>query len=709
MLKNFLFINVIFIVSLMENLHAQQLPQLKDTNKNIEALVEERYPRPSLMNRFARRHFWPKVIAHFDWSMPERYGLDLNRNGIIDLPNSVEYVENQIEWHNTSGCSPLKKDSGEKEIPRFRVILDFKRTMMPILRKHDRVDPTENPNPTDERGSPRDTQPLIDTTLMVEQFRRGQQYLEWSIEGTNLDAPIVKTTPFNTDRKILEECLPEGTYNITLTARDDWTGDLHSMSKNITVNDILIVQIGDSFASGNGVPEWRAKSAISEIHGLEPEQYDLAYALAEMRLRQNHDQDFITSIWADTGERFQTRAPVSKTINTGLVGLPDFNVTLTQDAKLPEYSMMSKMHKEHYLSHRSSYSSGSQAAIALERASTKTSVTFVNLAMVGATVNDGILGGYKGINSERFYSNNTMKSQLDQLQAIIGNREIDALLISIGGNDAGFANALEGLIVRDRGGSISPGIGPTYSEIETGVHNGTWAAVKNKISDLFCLIRCKLEWDTLQGLDSLSGEDGKYDEIRQRISNLNIPVRNIYITEYPDFSRNSEAETCGQVLNTIFPDSVPGGLEIKKEELEWARSHILAPLNNAVNQGARLNDWTFVDGIFNGSRNHGLCAPRPYNPLDFNINVRHVPIVLPASCRQPLGLSEGGAITPSCNDVWEHGVCTPNPVRWYRNEKEGEVIENLPREINTQMAHPNEYGNALVSESILLKICPELK
>lgn len=75
-----------------------------------------------------------------------------------------------------------------------------------------------------------------------------------------------------------------------------------------------------------------------------------------------------------------------------------------------------------------------QAALALEKSSDQTSVTLIDVSCSGATINSGILG------PQRWMGQAT--SQVEQVQQLIGNRDIDILVFSIGGNDIGFTSIL---------------------------------------------------------------------------------------------------------------------------------------------------------------------------------------------------------------------------------------------------------------------------
>ena len=124
---------------------------------------------------------------------------------------------------------------------------------------------------------------------------------------------------------------------------------------------------------------------------------------------------------------------------------------------------------------RSAYSGQAKAALAIEEADPRTSVTFLHLSCSGATIADGLVGPYNGPGykaekddetvgedpsvcdpeTEIHFTNefeNTycmLKPQVERVGDMIGNREIDALLVSIGGNDVYFAPIVEACIMQE--------------------------------------------------------------------------------------------------------------------------------------------------------------------------------------------------------------------------------------------------------------------
>lgn len=85
--------------------------------------------------------------------------------------------------------------------------------------------------------------------------------------------------------------------------------------------------------------------------------------------------------------------------------------------------------------HRSANAGPARAALAAEKASKQTSVTFVHLACSGATIADGLLG------PQPFTTDPSGFDQLAEFDRLI-HRHVDALTLSIGANDVGFGPIL---------------------------------------------------------------------------------------------------------------------------------------------------------------------------------------------------------------------------------------------------------------------------
>jgi lysophospholipase L1-like esterase len=137
-------------------------------------------------------------------------------------------------------------------------------------------------------------------------------------------------------------------------------------------------------------------------------------------------------------------------------------------------------------------------------------------------------------------------------------RKVDFLIISGGGNDIGFSSIIKDCIVDD----------------DCHVNN----AILNNLNSAFSLL------------------PGKYDQLASDI-NRRFKVSNVFITEYPDPTHNENGNYCERIL---------GG--IGHNELQWASRSVLKRLNQAAQDAANRNGWTYIDNIASQFQTHGYCA-----------------------------------------------------------------------------------------------------
>ena len=120
--------------------------------------------------------------------------------------------------------------------------------------------------------------------------------------------------------------------------------------------------------------------------------------------------------------------------------------------------------------------------------------------------------------------------QIQQLRSIVGTARIDDLLISIGGNDAGFAK-----IIAD---CMLPG----------NCHENTTLINEHN--------------SAIQGLQT-----SHYPAMRAAIENAQtgLNVDSTFITEYPDFTTTATGQRCDTMgADILWP------LSINKDEANWA-------------------------------------------------------------------------------------------------------------------------------------------
>jgi len=187
--------------------------------------------------------------------------------------------------------------------------------------------------------------------------------------------------------------------------------------------------------------------------------------------------------------------------------------------------------------HRSAKSGHSQAAVRLTP-DPHTGVVFFSLACSGAKVKDLLTSS----NAGQLPQFTELRRVLCQINC---SRTIDALILTIGVNNANFHDIVKTCVVFESGGCTS-----ALSTGET-------------------------------GLSKLGGE---LDLIRQRITALGLHVKHLLITEYP-------------------ANVVDGGCAIHTGRIDALGNR----LNQTIRDAATRNRWTYVGGIKSAFSGHSYC------------------------------------------------------------------------------------------------------
>jgi len=301
--------------------------------------------------------------------------------------------------------------------------------------------------------------------------------LRWDIDGQ----PLSQTTcSFSHDFTELKS------YVVSLTATTP-DGQSSSARAGVTLKDLLIVSIGDSFASGEGNPD-----------------------------KTREDPGGVK--WID--ERC----------------------------------------------HRSEWAGPARAALIIEKADPQTAVTFISFACTGASIKSGLLGVQNR-------NGHNVQPQLDKVFTAVGHRTIDALLVSIGGNDLEFSTLVEKTILLK--------------------HAETNAKAKEILSS---------------GLRDLPGNLGL---VAEKLSAPNqAAISAVFISEYPDIVRDEARDLCDHSVKITDPLR-----QISEAESRWALNDVIEPLNGVIRERATSFGWHYVDRILNefgGDSDsgiaHGFCA-----------------------------------------------------------------------------------------------------
>lgn len=312
--------------------------------------------------------------------------------------------------------------------------------------------------------------------------------------------------------------------------------------------------------------------------------------------------------------------------------------------------------------HRSMVSGQARAALLLEQADPRTSVTLVHLSCSGATIHSGLIGKYGGQPVDSVLGAlladladlppmpglPDMQEQLVAAVEKIQGREVDALVVSIGGNDIRFAGMIEECIFGE----------PCHVDLAAPPAAGFNAALRDAIEENcrpLALINhltglslptsswfpfsdaCLSVYDSVQennesgaarrtfqdymfgnAAESISSLANKFHELNEYLSDKlsGLDPRRVYITEYPDPTGDDSGNYCGWSpalpLSGAGARFLPG---VTLQESTWADMTVAAALRNGTETAAALHQWKFVtrlgesgETIASASRNHGYCA-----------------------------------------------------------------------------------------------------
>lgn len=421
---------------------------------------------------------------------------------------------------------------------------------------------------------------------------------DWDIDGILDDGVRYKIATSGPKKCLI---LSNGTYAVTLKATTQRGASL-STTQSVVVKDFLLGGIGDSFSSGESMPD----QAINYIN----------WGITD-------------PLWADS-------------VDT----TPNFDWKTDYYALVGPKVLHWPNHTKHSRCHRSSKAATPLVARKIAESYPYISATMMFFSCSGAEAETGLLNGYGGIEAPQtvnvklapndckyeITNDHTTEEtrpllwpQIDDLNAHMqpSRRKVDALTVSIGGNDIGFSTAVKALTT------------DTHGQNDT------------KLSRM---ITC-----------GLNGLDSKYQRIKQKIDSLPAYYRtNIFVTEYPDVltitrKDNGQKNWPERTMKDTFTDNVfwgslgavalaTGGMPailagagylnnglggsftfdgIHEDEAKWAYGSVLQPLNNKLKDivsssairsyGANRNNWYFVDGIQSAFHGHGYCSHEDIN------------------------------------------------------------------------------------------------
>jgi lysophospholipase L1-like esterase len=192
----------------------------------------------------------------------------------------------------------------------------------------------------------------------------------------------------------------------------------------------------------------------------------------------------------------------------------------------------------------------------------------VLLGCSGATIGEGLLKPYEGIAPD----GRLEPAQVEALRDLAADRTVDAVLLSIGANDVGFARIVQFCIFNF--------IGPCWED--------RFDPEPGKPGP-----KLPLEQHVPLALKALARGYRNLNRVLREV----IPAKRVIVVEYFDPTGGPEGENCEMFFGGVTPP-----------ESEWARENILRPLNAQILEAADLFGWKLVDGVDERFREHGLCA-----------------------------------------------------------------------------------------------------
>lgn len=211
-----------------------------------------------------------------------------------------------------------------------------------------------------------------------------------------------------------------------------------------------------------------------------------------------------------------------------------------------------------------SWNAGTKQAVeALQRdaAFANDDFQYRSFACSGASIERGLLGPYRGTQPPPDPAD-VLPPQVDALRAFAATHPIDALTVTIGGNDVLFEYIVAACI-----------LGVVDCDIIDPI-------VMQRLADL----------------------DRRLGLLAAALATVNVPPDRIFVAEYPDPAHETAAKYCDRKPRHDLLSGISGC------ESRWASECVLPRLNHALCVAAQAHHWHYVGGIAPRFVDHGWCA-----------------------------------------------------------------------------------------------------
>jgi lysophospholipase L1-like esterase len=224
--------------------------------------------------------------------------------------------------------------------------------------------------------------------------------------------------------------------------------------------------------------------------------------------------------------------------------------------------------------------------------------------------------------------------QIDRVAELADDYEIDALFVSIGGNDINFSTVVKACVLGTDCHLGSPAI-DSLLENAASLTCGVLGSYEDDckayldpdtidldLLDARTIFEIGSKDEYVDGVDvhrdGLDDLPSNYDALGAAIvGTLGMDPARVYLSEIPDVTRDEFGELCAwptelpgyQESLRIAAQQVPG---ITEAEMEWASTHMLTELRAAMRASAERNGWQFVDSVDARFAGHGYCSDVPW-------------------------------------------------------------------------------------------------
>ncbi len=331
-----------------------------------------------------------------------------------------------------------------------------------------------------------------------------------------------------------------GSYDITLRAKfkDNRQGE---RTVRVNIKDWFVVSLGDSAASGQGNPDRQGTVSMNDPRGRAICEFSTISVAREYHAPMNN-----APVWT---EKLAYRSMKSGPALAARAVQHTFESTWDTDGKSKDQLTFNK-------------------------------VVFASFARTGARIDRGLFDPQKG--KDDFIG----AGQLDECERTANGRPIDAMMISIGGNDLGFADVLSGLVSGDS--VFRSGL----RFLDSGDDAGEREKIRKRLEDM---------------LEVGSDLDKAYARLNARLDELRKDpgLKEVYIAGYPssifevnDKDGKPRFKACGVFTGPDLDLSGEDGKAIKRFGTK---------LNAAIKRNADKHHWHYVD-VDKDFAGHGYCA-----------------------------------------------------------------------------------------------------